>query len=280
MVRTAVLLLLAAGTLFGDERTQRLAQRLSEEASAFQQVAPQVLGVETLDQRAQKQRGGLRIRVGKSATSKEPEWQTRQIVSQYGFTTFSSDGSLHELRQVASVDGKKVKNKGPEALARIILASDDSRKRELLQQFHDYGLVGAATDFGPILLLFTPANIVRYEFSFLRSATLDNTPALVFGYKQIDGPNPMTVIDEAGKLQALAITGEVWVRTDYLPLRVTLTSSADEARQEAAVDYALSQFGVLLPTSTHHRELHAGKVVVENDFAYSSFHRLDKEPLK
>jgi hypothetical protein len=274
MVRTAVLLVLGSSLVFGDERTQRLANRLAEEASAFQQIAPQVWGSETLEQRALKQQGKFRIRVGKAANSAGPEFQTRKIVSQYGFTTFASDGSLHELRQVTSVDGKLVKNKGPEALARIILASDDSRKRELLEQFQAYGLLGAATDFGPLLMLFTPASIVRYEFSYLREATVDNTPVLVFRYEQIDGPNPMTVIDEKGKSQSLAIRGEVWVRADYLPLRVTLISVADDVRQEAAVDYSLSRFGTLLPASTHHRELHAGNVTSENTFTYSDFQRV------
>ena len=52
MVRTAVLLFLGSSLALADERTQRLANRLAEEASAFQQVAPRVLGSETLEQRA------------------------------------------------------------------------------------------------------------------------------------------------------------------------------------------------------------------------------------
>ncbi|MEO5923052.1 MAG: hypothetical protein ABIR70_04425 [Bryobacteraceae bacterium] len=194
MGRTAILLLLVSGLVRGDERTQRLGSRLAEEAAAFQRIAPEVLGTETLVQRALKPPAKFRIRVGKAATAaSQPEWQTRQIVSDYGFTLFASDHSLHELRQVTSVDGKPVKNKGTEDLVRAILANDDSRKRELLLQFQQHGLVGAVTDFGPLLLLFAPANIVRYEFSYLRTATLDNTPVIVFGYKQLDGPNPLTV---------------------------------------------------------------------------------------
>jgi hypothetical protein len=275
MLRTAVLFLAALTLLRADERTQRLAIRLAEEAAAFQRVAPQVLGLETLEQRAQKPPRRFRIRVGKAATRPaEQEWQQRKIVSEYGFSTFASDGSLHELRQVTSVDGRAVKSAGPDALARIILASDDSRKRELLQQFEDYGLLGAVTDFGPLLMLFTPASIVRYEFSFLRPATIDNTPALVFSYKQIDGPNALTVFDaQRGQAQALGIAGEIWVRADYLPMRVTINSLFGDVRQEATVDYALSRFGALLPTATHHRESRAGTVSSENNFSYSDFKR-------
>jgi lysyl-tRNA synthetase class I len=84
MTRTAILLFLGTGLVWADERTQRLAIRLAEEASAFQRIAPQVLGVETLEQRAQKPPGGFRIRIGKAATGPaEPEWQQRKIVSEY-----------------------------------------------------------------------------------------------------------------------------------------------------------------------------------------------------
>jgi hypothetical protein len=273
MVRTAVLLLAAAGLMRADERTQRLAVRLAEEAAAFQRIAPQVLGTETLEQRAQRPPRRFRIRVGRSATrSNEPEWQQRKIVSEYGFSTFASDGSLHELRQVTLVDGHPVKNKGPEELAQVILAADDARKRELLQQFEEHGLVGAVTDFGPLLLLFTPASIARYEFSYLRAATLDDTPALVFSYKQIDGPNALTVFDGRGA-KSFTVAGEIWVRPDYLPLRVTLDSSSNDVRQEATVDYALSRFGALLPIATHHRETRGGKLSAENSFSYSDFKR-------
>ncbi len=256
-----------------DERTQRLAVRLAEEAAAFQRLAPQVLGTETLEQRAQKPPRRFGIRIGKAATGPRPaEWQSRTIVSEYGFSAFASDGSVHELRQVTSVDGRAVKNKGPEALARIIVADDDSRKRELLRQFEEHGLRGAVTDFGPLLLLFAPPSIARYEFSYLGQTRLDNVPATVFSYKQIDGPNALTVF-EGGVANSFSIAGEIWVRADYLPLKITLASTSGNVRQEASVDYALSRFGALLPAATHHRELRAGVLQAENNFSYSNFKR-------
>jgi hypothetical protein len=280
MVRSAVLLFLAAGLAWGDERTQRLAVRLAEEAAAFGRVAPQVLGVETLQQRAQKPPRRFRIRIGKSATRPaELQWQQRKIVSEYGFSTFAATrgvgGSLHELRQVTSVDGRMVKNQGPEALARIILASDESRKRELLQQFEEHGLIGAVTDFGPSILLFEPANIGRYEFGGGTPSTIDNVPTLTFAYAQIDGPNPLTFFDAQSKqTKLLGIRGEIWVRADtYLPLRITLESAAGDIRQEATVDYQMSRYGALLPVSTRHQEKRAGIVTAENTFVYSEFRR-------
>jgi len=280
MLRAAILVFLAAILALGDERTQRLAVRLAEEAAAFQLVAPQVIGVETLEQRAQKPPRRFQIRAGKAASRPpEPEWQQRKVVSQYGFTTFTSDGSLHELRQVTAVDGKPVKNSGPEALARIILASDDARKQELLKQLEEHGLIGAVTDFGPLILLFSPASVSRYEFTYIRQATLDNSPALVFAYKQIGGPNALTIVDaRKGAAQTVGISGEVWVRADYVPLRITLDSSSGEVRQQATVDYALSRFGALLPTATQHRETRSGKLSSENRFQYSDFNRIAQEP--
>ena len=46
-------------------------------------------------------------------------------------------------------------------------------------------------------------------------------------------------------------------------------------REEASVDYAMSPFGALLPFWTEHHELRGGKVVVENKFSYTDFHKFD-----
>ncbi|MEO8096140.1 MAG: hypothetical protein ABI811_00450 [Acidobacteriota bacterium] len=284
MVRFVVGFFAIAGLLLADERTQRLTARLAEEAAAFQRVAPRMLGRETLVQRAQKPARRFRVRVGKAATvDPEPEWQERTLISEYGFTTFAASqggGAIHELRQVVSVDGKPVKSsvQDPEALARIIVASDDGRKRELLKQFQEYGLVGAANDFGQIILLFTAANMPRYEFSYAGRAEVDGKPVLGFSYKQIDGPNPLTVVDvRRDRVEDLKIEGEVWVHeSTYLPIRVTMASTSgqsDAVREEAIVIYAFSRFGSLLPKATRHREIRGGKVVAENNFTYTDFKR-------
>jgi hypothetical protein len=74
----------------------------------------------------------------------------------------------------------------------------------------------------------------------------------------------------------LRIEGELWVRTDTLvPVRIIMSSrqglGADEVKEEASIDYTMSQFGALLPLKTDHRETRGGKISAENQFVYSSF---------
>src|SRR5262245_39366973 len=161
--------------------------RVSEEAEAFQKLAPQVLGQEKLYQRAQKPPHRFRPRIGDAAKGPPPaEWNERHLVSEYGFASLGPGGSegVHELRQVVSVDGKEVKNtkKAQEELARVITANDDARKKETLKQFEKYGLVGAVTDFGQVLLLFTRREMERYEFTPKGTMMIGYDRALIFNY--------------------------------------------------------------------------------------------------
>src|SRR6266550_5844797 len=91
-MRVLILLALVCSTIHpvkGDERTQQLVQRLSQEADAFRKLAPNVVGQETLFQRAQKPpKGGFRVRVGASATkTPQASWQERRIISEYSFAS-------------------------------------------------------------------------------------------------------------------------------------------------------------------------------------------------
>jgi len=285
MLTRILLLLVASLALRADDRTMRLVARLSQEAEAFQKIAPELVGQETLFQRALKPPSKLRRWVTKPEKAPELVWQERRIVSEYGFSTLShGEGPLHELRQVISVDGRNVQDskKAADQLAKAITAHDDTRKKQMLEQFEKYGLIGAVTDFGQLILLFNPRDIERYEFTFRRHELQGAAHLLVFGYKQIDGPEALTVIDAQHKdqIKRMRIEGEVWTREDTLaPVRITMVASEGdgeaepEVRQEATVDYAISPEGWLLPSSTEHRERRDGNVVVENKFSYSDFHR-------
>ena len=86
----------------------------------------------------------------------------------------------------------------------------------------------------------------------------------------------MVEADKHDATSNLRAEGEVWVwEANYQPVKITLAAGQGEGalavREEAAVEYFMSDYGVLLPVSTEHRELRAGKVVAENLFAYRSF---------
>lgn len=283
-MRRALLSLLLLATLMpsvrADERTQRLVERLAEEAYSFGRLAPQVLGTETLEQRAVKPPSRFRLRLRRSDREQKPNWQQRRLESEYGFTTFAEDGALHELRQVRLVDGKPVKNAmSPKELARIVTATNDERKLELLKQFEEYGLLGAANDFGQIIMLFAPGSIERYEFVFDRPAQQSGVAYDVFRYQQLDGPEALTVVNtRRDKTETLRIHGEVWVtEQDYLPAKVIINVSqldrVETVRQSATVEYQMSQHGALLPVRTDHQEFRGGVLAAENHFRYQDFQK-------
>jgi hypothetical protein len=279
----------ACSALQGDDRTQQLVTSLSREADAFRKLAPDVVGEETLFQRAMKPpKRGFHIRIGASAKNPPaPVWQERRILSEYSFAAFAGEGgALHELRRVTKVDGRAIQDseKAQEELAAIVTAPDDKRKKELLEQFEKYGLVGAVTDFGQLLLLFTSNEVLHYEFTYRRVEMQGAARLLVFGYQQIDGREGVTIVDgrSGDPARNMRIAGEVWVLEDtFIPVRITLATSQDEGdglvkeqvREEASVDYSRSSYGALLPFWTEHRELRGGKVVVENQFSYTDFHK-------
>ncbi len=179
-----------------------------------------------------------------------------------------------------SVDGKKVEDqkKAQESLAKAVTASSDERKKQLLKDFEKHGLIGAATDFGQLILLFSSREILQYEFTYRRMEPRGAANMLVFGYQQIDGPAPLTLVEarKGDALRHLRIEGEVWVwEASYLPVRITMAARRGEGpesvREEALVEYTMSDYGALLPVSTEQRESRAGKMVAENLFNYGSF---------
>jgi hypothetical protein len=292
-MRGPMFLYLALGfalALRADESTQKLVKRLGDEAEAFQKMAPQLVGRETLHQRALAP-PHFKMRVGDAA--KQPQaadWKEHEIVSEYAFVLLGRQ--IHELRQVTSVDRKRVagETQAQDALAKLVTGNDDQRKRRALEQLEKYGLRGGATDFGQILLLFSRGNVERYEFTAAGPRLMGTVATQVFHYQQLDGPQALTVFRGssgagAAATQRLSVQGEIWVReADGLPVRITMTatdSSTDKdktLREEATVDYAMSAFGTLLPVETTQRELRAGEEVAENKFRYRDFHRFEGLP--
>lgn len=280
----AILALLAMPFAHAEDRVRQMTERLSEEAAAFARMAPQILARETLEQRAIKPPPRFRPRIGASAAQPAgPEYQTRTIVSEYGFSSLaSSPDAVHEFREVISVDGRPVKDAGRALtnLASGLASTDDARKRRMLKTFEKYGLRGGVTDFGQLILLFDRRRIMQYEFSQLGTVVLHGDPMLLFAYRQLDGPEGVTVIDanQDNKVEHFKAQGRIWVRaSDLLPERIELITlrgtGKDSVRDEATVDYTMSPYGALLPAEIQHRELQAGTLITENTFHYSLYRK-------
>jgi len=283
-VCTALLLLAGVGGQAPD-RLQTALARLGEEAEVFSLTAVDLTGEETLQQRARRPPPRFRPRLGaKAHQPPQPEYQTREIVSEYGFAVLKeSPGVIHEFRQVVSVDGRKLASpaRARESLARGLKSGDDRIKRQMLDKFRRHGLASAAADFGQLILLFTPRRQADYCFRVIREDRLGADAALVVDFQQKTGSGSLLIFEGKTALYQ-RLDGEVWMRQrDGLPLRITLRASRTQekvpVRDEAAVDYVLSPHGVLVPASVVHRQWAADQLLVENRFSYSAFRKFAAE---
>jgi hypothetical protein len=256
-------------------------ERLSEEAAAFEQAAPNLIAEETLVQRSIKPaHRRFRPRIISEQQQLTPEWQTREIVSEYTYGAAPGDpGNIREFRRVLSVDGRPVEEsrKAVEALAKSIRSDDDQARLRLLQAFAKHGLVGTITDIGQIILLFERRNLQRFEFQPAGSTMIGAERCLIFRYEQLEGPEQVTVW-QGSRLMRAKLAGQIFVRqSDYLPIRITFASVVGEGqkaiREEAQVEYAQSRYGSLAPVSVVHREYRNGALTTENLFSYSSFRK-------
>jgi hypothetical protein len=280
--------LLAGGLLlppavFAD--IERALARLAEEAGAFAGAARKTIGQETLKQRALKPRPRFRFRVGEAARRPIPlEYQNREIVSEYGFTSFNDQpDTLHEIRRVITVDGRDVGApvEVRETLAFGLASADDRKKKKMLEEFEKRGLIGAVINFGQVLALFEKRHLSNFAFRPEGRQMLGAESALVFSFEQVKGPDSMTIFAGREVLRR-KLEGEVWVReSDYLPVRIVLTGEREAGKHviswHGAVDYGMSRFGVLLPVSVVYREHSEGVTLTENRFEYSDFRQFGAE---
>jgi hypothetical protein len=279
-MRLLTLLCLAAFALPAEPTTQELILTLAQQAAAFEKIAPGLIGREELHQRALTPPARHKIRVGKEAEkAPQPTWKERTLVSRYGFAIVG-EHEIHEIRQVLSVNGRKVSDdaKAQRTLALLARASDDERKRRGIEQLEKYGLRGGVTDFGQLLLLFGTGNVGHYEFTYGGIRMQGKVRTNMFRYKQLDGPRALTIYreDRANQTRHVAVQGEIWLReSDGVPVRITMNATDEGAgqtlREEAVVDYEPSAFGTLLAVRTQHKEFRAGQLVAENQFTYSGF---------
>lgn len=242
---------------------QRALNRVAEEAEAFFRKAPRIIGRETLTHKGRL--GPPRIR-WRSSTSAEPEvrYFTRQIASEYGFAALSDKPEwIREFRQVVAVDGRNIlaSTANPrQALAEGMTNEDDRRRMSLLRDFEKYGQIGAATDFGQSLLLFRSRQLADYEFQFLRQEFSGADEVLVIQWRQKPDSADAARVYSERKLDRVRMEGLLTVRaSDGLPMKITLglhnTEYDSLVTHAAAVEYAPSRYGVLLPSSVQYRKI-------------------------
>ena len=274
-----VLALLWLASSAGAQTLPAILSRLSEEAEVFRRAAPQILAEETLTQRASKPPSRFHPRIGAAATRPiAPTLQTREIVSEYSFGALkNAPGSLHEFRQVISVDGKPVSSAASarHSLVLGLKSPDDKAKKRMLEDFQKYGLTTAVVDFGPLVLLFSKRQIGNYHFEFAGQDRIGADQVQVVSYRQVSGPDRMLVF-QGRQAMHQPIEGRIYARMpDGLPLRITIAESREDHklvfRDEATVDYVLNAHGFLAPAAITHRGYAGDKLVVEDQFRYTPF---------
>ena len=273
-----ITILIASIAVRADDGVRRALDRLAEEAAAFQSIANDVIAREILRQRALKP-VKKRFRPSFSdAPASSPEWQEREIESEYGFATMG--GGLREFRRPLAVDGRPVvAGAGTvEQLGSIIQGNDERARKRLLENFERLGLIGTATDFGQLLLMFDARGQQRFEFRASGTRLASAEPVLVISYRQLSGAGGITLWTDSDSGATAPAQGEIWTRaSDGLPLRISIATvfraKNGGIRQEAEVDYAATPLGVVLPVAVVHREYRAGGLTAENRFTYSRFRK-------
>ncbi len=263
-----LLALFALALLSPAEPLSGLLRRVAEEAETYRGMAPRAIARETLQQRAAVVEGRLRPQ------TRQP---TREIVSEYGLGELKeSPGVLHEFRRVVSVDGRPVAGaeKARHALTLGLTSSGERARKRLLEDFARHTLAGAVTDLGPLILLFSKRRLADYDFQARGETAVGAERGLAVAYRQTAGSQSITFF-EGRRVVHAPVAGELLLRADGVPLRITLTATRDsggkQVSDEVAVEYVPHPRGFLAPASALHRQRHNGRVMVENSFSYTRF---------
>lgn len=274
---TALLSLLLVAPAAAD--VQSLLNRAAEEAEIFHQNITQVVGEETLKQRAQKRPGRFRPHIGATPANPEINYQSRELRSEYAVAAFQqSEGEMHEVRQVTHIDGRQIQKLGEArmSLAMGMKSENDKLRRKLLLEFEKHGLIGTAVDFSLSLLLFRKQAMMNYTFYPVGERRLGADTAFVVRFKQKTGEGKMSVY-EGNKLIRQQLEGELWLSPQGVPLRVELGSLIREDGQAivdvGVTDYAMSPYGFLLPAAVVHTRKADGQLVAQNQFKYDRFQK-------
>ncbi len=255
-------------------------RRTAEEADALERNITRAISQESLEQRALLPPSRFKPRIGKDTTAApQPRLRVRKIVSEYSVGTLQETGSadLHEFRQVISVDGRAVQSveSARHALSLGVQSRDDRVRKRMLEDFAKHGLVDVATDYGLILLEFTPRGMANLTFAPLAEERIGADAAQVFAWRQKTTAGGELEF-HGRQVVRQALEGRLWVRkADGLPLRVDAwaqyTDGQHRIRDEATVDYVQSVHGFMTPVSVFHRHLVDGQPITENLYRYQPF---------
>ncbi len=242
--------------------------QLGKQAEAFRRIAPLTLSEETLEQRSRPDQPGS-------------SFETHEVISAYGFAGLrNAPRAIHEVRKVISVDGHQVTSlsKARQAMTLGLKSTDDKLKKRLLEDLERNGLRGAATDFGQVILLFSPQRLQNYTFKITGERQVGADRLIVVGFTQKAGDSGVTVF-RGNSAERESLQGEISLRgKDLIPLRITMTSTGKSGdllfREESTVDYATSFAGCVLPVSVVHREFQNNELLSENLFSYAPFRKL------
>ncbi|HZU27469.1 MAG TPA: hypothetical protein VFA04_18215 [Bryobacteraceae bacterium] len=211
------------------------------------------------------------LRAAFSDNTEKREMISRDLTGLYGFT---SDPAIHEVRAVTAVDGR------PRGAERALFESairegNERARRTLLEEFDRASINVSATDFGPLVLLFTKGRQEDYEFTPAGTALIGADKVLLVRYRQKGGPASLH-LKEGSRRASAVLTGQIEVReSDFAPLRITLRSERKDVRDEADVDYLPQSTGLLLPVSIIYRRYVKNELVAENRSRISGWRRLD-----
>jgi hypothetical protein len=262
-----------------DQQVRDALARVSEEAETFQRLARNVVGRETLEHRGRK--APPRIQWLKAGEQPEVKYNHRKIVSEYTFGHFKESPEwLREFRKVVEVDGRAVLSGAQgdvrQKLAENMSSEDDRLRRRLLEDFAKKGQIGAATDFGQMLLLFRRRELLNFEFRRDRRAFIGADECLVIRWRQTGSQGDAARVYEGGKLHKVPMDGELWVRAkDHLPMRITMQLAVEEDKlpvlHAADIDYQRFRMGLALPVTVVYRKTMRDMLMVENRAKYENY---------
>ena len=279
--RFSVLILSFSPALLSQTLPSPIPARVAEEAEVLEQNASRILTQENLEQRSLMPPSRFRPRAGSAVErATGPRLRIRDVVSEFSFGALRSSQShdLIEFRQVLSVDGQPLQtaDNALRALSKGIQQGDDRTRKRMLEEFARNGLVDIATDYALILLAFTSRGQKQIEFSPSGQGYIGADAAFAIAWKQRSTQGGVLEFHGQESVHR-ALQGILWLRaSDGLPLRVSAWMEyTDQAkhliRDEATVDYVMSEHGFLTPASVIHHHLVNSAVITENLYRYEPF---------